>query len=304
MKTLLVYVKVELLNIGIMTRDLESWCSKQLRDAMAKQNITPVCFGYRELITRVDYTPEVSANQTDLGRYIDALITRPIAQSSPDQIFFKMNLLRKLQRQGLLIVNPPRAIEQSVDKYHSLALFQEHGLPVPKTAVTESHQQALTCFDELGEDIILKPLFGSRGIGATRITDKDIATRIFRTITHYHGVLYLQQYVPHKGTDIRAFVIGNQVTASIKRTSPNWKTNISQGAKPTSTKLSKELENMAIKATHIIGCKIAGIDIIEGPNGPKLIEINSQPGWKGLQSVTKTNIATEIVNYIKTELKK
>jgi RimK family alpha-L-glutamate ligase len=287
-----------------MTRDLESWCSKQLRDAMTKQNITPECFGYRELVTRINYRPEVSANQKDLTKDIDALITRPLAQSSLEQIFFKMNLLRKLQRQGLLIVNPPRTIEQSVDKYHSLALFKEHGLPVPKTAVTESHQQALKCFDELEQDIILKPLFGSRGIGATRITDKDTAERIFRTITHYHGVLYLQRYIPHKGTDIRAFVIGNQVTAAIKRTSLNWKTNISQGAKPTPTKLSKELEDLAIKATNIIGCKIAGIDLIEGANGPKLIEINSQPGWKGLQSVTKTNIATQIINYIKTEFRK
>lgn len=292
------------MKMGIMTRDQDGWCSTKLKAAMEKQNITPVCFGYKPIIGRINYTPEASINGINLATDIDALITRPIGRGSLEEILFRMNLLQRLERLGLLIINPPTAIERSVDKYHSLTLLHENKIPVPRTAVTESHDEALELFQELGGDVVVKPIFGSRGVGATRITDPDIAARVFRTITFHHGVLYLQEFVPHGGSDIRAFVIGNHVIAAMRRTSENWKTNVSLGATPVPLTISDELEKLAVKAAKIIGCRITGVDIIEGPNGPVIIELNSQPGWKGLQSVTKINIADEIINYIRSELKK
>jgi len=289
--------------MGIMTRDQDGWCSTQLQKAMKKRNITPICFGYRPIIGRVNYTPEASVNEINLSKDIDAMITRPIGRGSLEEILFRMNLLHKIERLGLLIINPPLAIERSVDKYNSLTLFHENGLPVPRTAVTESHEEALKCFHELGGDVVVKPLFGSRGVGAARINDPDIAARVFRTISFHHGVLYLQQFIDHGGSDIRAFVIGNRVVAAMRRVSTNWKNNVSLGAKPVPLNLSEELEKLAVKAAEIIGCKITGVDLLEGPNGPVIIELNSQPGWRGLQSVTKLNIADEIINYILSELK-
>jgi RimK family alpha-L-glutamate ligase len=286
-----------------MTRDQDGWCSTQLRKAMNKQSITPVCFGYRTIIGRVNYNPAASVKDLNLTKDIDAMITRPIGRGSLEEILFRMNLLHMLERQGLLIINPPLAIERSVDKYCSLTLFHENGLPVPRTAVTESHDEALKCFHELGGDVVFKPLFGSRGVGTSRITDPDVAARIFRAVSFQHGVLYLQEFVNHGGSDIRAFVIGDRVVASMRRISSTWKTNVSLGAKPVSIDLSEELQKLAVKAAKVIGCKVTGVDIIEGPNGPVLIELNSQPGWHGLQSVTKVNIADEIIDYIRSELK-
>jgi RimK family alpha-L-glutamate ligase len=289
--------------MGIMTRDEEGWCSTQLRKAMERQNIKPVCFSYRQIIARVNYTPAASAGDIDLFRDLNSIITRPIGRGSLEEIIFRMNLLHRLERLGMIIINPPLAIERSVDKYCALTLLQENGLPVPSTAVTESHDEALKCFHELGGDVVVKPLFGSRGVGTTRISDPDIAARIFRTISFYHGVLYLQEFIPHGGSDIRAFVIGNNVVAAMRRIAENWKTNVSLGAKPVPLSLTEELENLAVKAARIIGCKVTGVDIIEGPEGPVVVELNSQPGWRGLQSVTKTNIADEIIDYILSELK-
>jgi len=286
-----------------MTRDGDGWCSTQLRKAMNKQNIIPICFGYSSIIGRIKYTPDASVGDINMLQDLDAMITRPIGRGSLEEIIFRMNLLHKLERAGMLIINPPLAIERSVDKYCSLTLFQENGIPVPRTAVTESHDEALKCFYELGEDVVVKPVFGSRGVGATRINDPDVAARVFRTISFYHGVLYLQEFIPHGNSDIRAFVIGDQVIAAMRRVSDNWKTNVSLGAKPEYLQLSSELENLAVKAAKVIGCKITGVDLMEGPEGPVVIEINSQPGWKGLQSVTKTNIADEIISYVVSELK-
>ena len=84
----------------------------------------------------------------------------------------------------------------------------------------------------------------------------------------------------------------------------DWKTNYSRGARPTPTTLSKEFEDLAIKAARAVGCKVAGVDILEGPDGPKIVDVNSQPGWKGLQIVTKVNIADEIVSFILSEITK
>ena len=289
--------------MGIMTRDQDGWCSTQLRKAMERQNITPICFDYRAIIGRINYTPEASVNEVDLLQDVDAMITRPIGRGSLEEILFRMDLLHKLERLGLVIINPPLAIERSVNKYCSLTLFQENGLPVPRTAVTESPDEALKCFHELGGDVVVKPLFGSRGVGSTRITDPDIATRVFLAISFHHGVLYLQEFIPHGGSDIRAFVIGDRVVAAMRRISTNWKTNVSLGAKPVSLNLSQELETLAVKTAKVIGCKVTGVDIIEGPEGPVVIELNSQPGWRGLQSVTKTSIADEIISYILSELR-
>ena len=286
-----------------MTRDENGWCTTQLREALKRQKITPVCLYYPQLIGRINYTPEASAENVDILKELDAMITRPVSRGTLEEILFRMNLLHKLERSGMLIINPPQAIERAVDKYCSLTFFQENKIPVPRTAVTASYNEALKCFEELGGDIVVKPLFGSRGVGATRITDPDVAARVFRTISFYHGIIYMQEYVAHGDSDIRAFVIGDQVVAAMRRIAKNWKTNVSLGAKPVHLTLSPTLQSLAVKAAEVLGCKVAGVDIIEGPDGPLVLEVNSQPGWMGLQSVTKTNIADRIVSYVLSELK-
>lgn len=291
------------MKIGIITRDKDGWCSTQLRAAMRKKNITPLCFSFPQLVARVKYAPEASVGETDVLRDLGALITRPIGRGSLEEIIFRMDILHRLERLGMLIINPPLAIERSVDKYHALALLEEHGLPVPRTAVTENAEEALKAFHELGGDVIAKPLFGSRGVGSTRVSDPEIARRVFRAVSFYHGVLYLQKFIPHGSSDIRAFVIGNRVVASMHRVAETWKTNVSLGAKPMACKLDGELENLVVRAAGVIGCRVAGVDVLEGPKGPVIVELNSQPGWRGLQSVTEVNIADKIIDFILSELR-
>jgi RimK family alpha-L-glutamate ligase len=204
----------------------------------------------------------------------------------------------------LYVINPPEAIEHCVDKYDLLAILEDNGIPVPRTAITENVIEALKAFNELGEDAVVKPIFGSRGIGSTRIQDSEIASTIFRTITLYHGVIYIQEFVHHGFSDIRAFVVGDRVVAAMRRVADSWKTNYSQGARPEQIRLDRTMEEMAVKSAKLIECKIAGVDILESPRGPLIVEVNSQPGWRGLQSVTRVNIADEIVDFVLSELKK
>ncbi len=292
------------MKIGVVTRNRDSWSSTQLREALAKRNIPHTCFSFPRLIAHVGYKPHLNVGNINILEELDVLIIRPIGRGSLEEIVFRMDMLYRLQRLGLLIINPPEAIEHCVDKYDILAILEDNGISVPRTAVTENVDEALRAFDELGGDVVIKPLFGSRGIGATRVTDSEIASTIFRSLTFYHDVIYLQEFVPHGFSDIRAFVIGDRVVAAMRRVANSWKTNYSQGARPVPITLDNTLEEMAVKSARLIECKIAGVDILESPGGPLVVEVNSQPGWRGLQSITLVNIADEIVDFIISELKK
>ncbi|MDR2203513.1 MAG: RimK family alpha-L-glutamate ligase [Nitrososphaerota archaeon] len=291
------------MKFGIMTRNPEAWSSTQIREALTQHNITYECYTFPKLVARIAYQPHFKINNTNITKDLDALIVRPIGRGSLEELVFRMDVLYKLERNGLYIINPPNAIEHCVDKYDILALLEDSNIPVPRTLATESVNEAIAAFNELGGDIIVKPIFGSRGQGITRINNIDIADTIFKAITFHHGVIYMQEFIQHGFSDIRAFVIGDHVVASMRRIATGWKTNYSRGAKPAPEKISKEYEDIAIKSVQAIGCKIAGIDILESPNGPYIVDVNSQPGWKGLQTVTNTNIAEEIINYTINELK-
>ncbi|UCF59318.1 MAG: RimK family alpha-L-glutamate ligase [Candidatus Bathyarchaeota archaeon] len=296
-------VRDAVLKMGIVTRNENGWDITQLIRAMERRNVTPMCFSFPKIVARIKHKTKASVGKTDILGDLHALVIRPIGRGSLEEIIFRMDLLHRLERLGMLIINPPLSIERSVDKYHALTLLEEHGLPVPRTAVTENPDDALKSFYEMGEDVVIKPLFGSRGIGSTRVSDPEVATRVFRAVSFHHGVLYIQQFVPHGNSDIRALVLGDHVVASMRRVADNWKTNVSLGAKPVAFKLDKEMENLAVKAAKVIGCRAAGVDILEGPEGPLIVELNSQPGWKGLQSVTTINIADKIIHYVLSELK-
>ncbi len=291
------------MRIGVITRNTDAWCSTQLRKALEKNNVFHAFLGFRDLAARVGMRPEVTAKDTNVVTDLDALIIRPIGRGSLEEIIFRMDLLHRLQRSGMPIVNSPASIERSVDKYHTLALFEEHGLPVPQTIVTENLEEAIKGFNDLGGDVVIKPLFGSRGIGSTRVSDRDVAERLFRAILFYHGVLYLQRFIPHGDSDIRAFIVGNRVVAAMRRVAPNWKTNVSLGARPVAFECPDEMEKLAVGASETLGCKIAGVDILESASGPVIIELNSQPGWRGLQTVASIDIADEIVKFVISEIK-
>jgi RimK family alpha-L-glutamate ligase len=116
--------------------------------------------------------------------------------------------------------------------------------------------------------------------------------------------LYVQEFVSHGTRDIRTFVIGGRVVAGIHRVSTSWKTNVSRGAIPKHFQVDPEVEALAAKAATTLGCKIAGVDIMEGEEGLLVHEVNSQPGWKGLQTTTNVKIADEIAAFVIQEAKK
>ena len=263
-----------------------------------------MAMSFSDLVATIGMGPKVSFKQLDLVKDLGALLVRPIGRGSLDEVIFQMDMLHKLWRSGLVVVNQPSAIEKAVDKYYALALLEENKIPTPRTVVTESVSEALKAFKTFGGEAIVKPIFGSRGIGAARISDVDVAERVFRTLRFYRHVIYVQEFVSHGKSDIRTFVIGGRVAAAMHRVSNSWKTNVSQGAASVRANLAAETEKLALDAAKVIGCEIAGVDMMKSERGLLVNEVNSQPGWRGLQSTTEISIADQIADYVLSKARK
>lgn len=292
------------MKVGLMTRDQDAWCSSRLKEAFVRKSVEPVAFRFSDVAARVGSTPEFSLGEIDVLSSLSAILVRPIGRGSLDEIIFQMDGLHKLAREGMPIINPPAAIERAVDKYYTLALLNERGIPVPRTVVTENIHEGMQAFRSFGGDAVIKPVFGSRGIGVARISDEDIAERVMRTLRFYKHVLYVQEFIGHGTRDIRTFVVGGKVVAGIFRVSSSWKTNVSRGAVPKRFQVDPEVEALAVRASETLDCKIAGVDIMESERGLLVHEVNSQPGWRGLQTTTDVRIADEIAAFVIAQAKK
>ncbi|MDH5376555.1 MAG: hypothetical protein OEW95_12220, partial [Candidatus Bathyarchaeota archaeon] len=120
------------MKIGILTRNENSWSSTQLREALARRNVSHICFRFSQLVARVGYKSYVNANSIGIPEELDALIIRPIGRGSLEEIVFRMDILYRLQRLGLYVINSPEAIEHCVDKYAILTILEENDIPVPR----------------------------------------------------------------------------------------------------------------------------------------------------------------------------
>ncbi|MEM4311790.1 MAG: RimK family alpha-L-glutamate ligase [Nitrososphaerales archaeon] len=293
-----------MVRIGVLTRNPNSWCSSKIIEAIKELNAEAFPFYFSHIIAKIGFEDGIIAKGLNLYKALDSLIVRPIGRSSLDEAIFRLDILYKLEREGLKIINPPKAIERALDKFHTLCLLKENHIRVPKTYVTENPQLALQGFKELNSDVVIKPIFGSRGLGITRIDDEETLRRLLNSLAFAHNVLYEQEFVPHDSKDIRLFVVSDEVIAGMLRVSDRWKTNISLGAKPLPFDPEEELKELALKACKVIGCKVAGVDVMMGKDGYLINELNSQPGFRGLQSVSKVNIAKKIAEFAIREAKR
>jgi ribosomal protein S6--L-glutamate ligase len=227
----------------------------------------------------------------------DAVIVRTMPPGSLEQVVFRMNLLAALEKSGVQVFNPPRAIECAVDKYLTTARLVDAGLPTPPTIVCENAEAGLAAFEQLAGDVVVKPVFGAEGRGILRVSDPDLALRTFRTLERVGAVLYLQQFVQHEGFDLRVMVLDGRVLAAMRRRSPHdFRTNVSRQARPEPVELSDRERDWAIRASAAVGTRIAGVDILYDRSGAGyVIEVNGVPGWRALSRVTSCDVAFEII---------
>ena len=279
------------------------WHVDDLRRAAGRVGVdfTPVGFG--RLNGRVGGGgPFLSAGGVDF-REVDAVLLRMMPPGGLEPVVFRMDALQRLEREGVRVLNPPRGVEISVDKYLSLALLERAGLPVPPTFASERADDALAAFDELGEDVVVKPLFGSEGRGLVRLTDREVARRVFHALERVGSVLYVQKTVRNPGHDVRAFVLGGRVLGAFRRhaAAGDWRTNVALGGRAEACGLDDGWARLALEAADATGAVMAGVDLMADLDrgGPVVLEVNAVPGWRALASANGLDVAAEILAFLK-----
>jgi RimK family alpha-L-glutamate ligase len=224
----------------------------------------------------------------------DAVLVRGIPRGSLEQVIFRVDALHALAARGVAVINGAPAIERTVDKFLAGALLAGAGLPTPRTIACERAEDALLAFDELGGDVIVKPLFGSMGLGMTRVEDRDVAQRVFRALELERAVYYLQETLPHAGRDVRALVVGERVVAAIERIGEGWRANLARGARAEATTLTPQLEELCVRAAAALGADYAGVDLL----ADQVLEVNGIPGWAGVERATGVDVAGALVELV------
>lgn len=230
-------------------------------------------------------------------------LVRGFGAAATQKIFSRLDILRAIEEYDVKLINSRESLEIASDKFLSSIFLEKYQIPTPKTMICEDSHQALKAFDELGGDCVLKPLYGSKGIGITRLNDRAFAENVLYSLDQLNHVFYLQEFIEHQNRDIRILVLGDKVIAGMYRVSDSWKSNIYAGAKAEPIELTNELKNLAIKAAKVTKTKIAGVDILESEKGFSVIEVNSIPGFTALQKVSDINIAEEIINFFLNDAK-
>ncbi|MHA1917456.1 MAG: RimK family alpha-L-glutamate ligase [Candidatus Ranarchaeia archaeon] len=274
----------------------------ELSKSIKKKGHIVVPFRPADIACSIEKEMKIFALDCDLTK-LDLVFLRTLAPGTIDQITLRISAFDILEKIGTPVINSSYPFRTTKDKFSALAELHLVGIPVPKTFVAEPFKLAFKKA-ETYKDVVIKPLVGSRGFGILKTETKELSFTALKFLSRMGQVSYIQEFIPHGNQDIRAFVIGEKVIAAMHRKSKSWKSNIAQGAKAKSIKLSKEIEEIAIKATSALNLDYSGVDIIEGEEGPIVIEVNAAPSWFALQSVTKINIADEIVDYSINKIKK
>jgi ribosomal protein S6--L-glutamate ligase len=230
---------------------------------------------------------------------VNLCLLRSFGSSSYEQVTKRVSMIEHLESSGTLVVNPTRAYQKTKDKYSMIFTLAGTGLPIPSTYVTEMAHWAYRASRNFRE-IVYKPIVGSLGFGSMKFSDADMAFNAYKRLESLGQPIYLQEYLEKPGRDIRAFVVGKEVLASIYRIAraDEWKTNVAQGGKAKSIKLPGELQELALGAVEALELIYAGVDILETEQGPVLLEVNASPSWQELQKATGLDIARRIVQYV------
>jgi RimK family alpha-L-glutamate ligase len=272
------------------------WHTDQLERAASSRGHQVTVLPYESLVARIGSVPGLQSRGAELDE-MDLVLARIIPSGSLEQIVFRVDALHRLEDRGGRVVNSPRAIERTVDKFWTSTLLEQCGIPTPETVVCEDPELAIAAFRQMG-DVIVKPLFGSMGLGMVRVREEEMAYRVFRTIEQIRGVYYLQRTIEHDGSDIRAFVIGGRVIGAIQRRSPGWRTNLARGGTASAVTLTPDQSSLATRSAAAVGAEYAGVDLLPGRDGRVyVLEVNGIPGWKGLQQATGIDVAAELVDY-------
>jgi ribosomal protein S6--L-glutamate ligase len=291
------------MRIAILSRNPKLYSTARLIAAVTAAGHHPVVLDHTKCYVAIEKArPAIYYGGKEV-QDIEAVIPRIGASVT----FYGTAIVRQFEMMRIFSANESQAIVRSRDKLRSLQLLSRAGLGIPKTVFADSSRNV----DDLikmvgGAPLVIKLLEGTQGIGVVLAETNRGAKSIIEAFLGKNIYILVQEFIKEAlGVDIRAFVIDGKVVGAMKRQGPEgeFRSNLHRGGVGTVVKLSVEEELSAIRATEVLGLKIAGVDMLRSSRGPMILEVNSSPGLKGIEKATGLDIAGKIIAFVAVQAK-
>ena len=288
------------MRIAILSNGPGNYSTKRLKEEAIKRGHEVEIIKYRDCYASIEQNnPTVSYKGEDLARF-DAIIPRIASNMTR----YGTAIVRQLEMQGIYSPSSSIAINRSRDKLRSMQLLAKAGVGIPKTIFSRNSTDIDDLIDKVGGmPVIIKLASGTHGNGVVLAETKKAAKSVLQAfyLSNEDGTnILLQEFVQESaGTDIRAFVVGSRIVASMKRQSldDDFRSNLHKGGEGTPIKLTEEERKMVIRAAKAMGLNIAGVDMMRSDRGPLILEVNASPGF-GIEKVTGRDVAGPIIEYV------
>jgi len=286
------------MRLCILSRSPRAYSTRRLREAAASRgHKVRVLDTLKFSIDLQAGTPDVYFRGKQVSSY-DAVLPRIGASVT----YFGTAVVRQFEQMGVFCANSSTGISNSRDKLRSLQILSRHHLGMPHTTFVRDRSDVLAAIERIGgAPVIIKLLEGTQGVGVILADNVKIAEAIIETLQSTRQNVLIQKFVSEsRGRDVRAFVVGDRVVAAMRRLAQGaeYRSNVHRGGMTESVDLDDNFRETAVRAAQIMGLRIAGVDMLEGKDGPQIMEVNSSPGLEGIEAATKLDIAGAVVDYI------
>jgi ribosomal protein S6--L-glutamate ligase len=221
--------------------------------------------------------------------------------------FYGAAVIRQLEMMGVFCVNDSVAITRARDKLRSLQILSKKGIGMPVTGFAHSMAEIEDLIRMVGgPPLVIKFLEGTQGIGVILVETTNAARSVLEAFLGLKVNIMVQEFIREaNGSDLRCFVVGGKVVAAMQRKAKSpeeFRSNLHRGGSAVPVELSDEERKMAVRAAHIIGLNVAGIDMIRSNRGPLIMEVNASPGLEGIEKTTGVDVAGSIIQFIEESL--
>ncbi len=290
------------MKLAILSRSPRAYSTRRLREAAAVRGHNVKVLDTLKFSIAVEHgSPDLYYGTKHLSHY-DAILPRIGASIT----YFGTAVVRQFEQMDVYTPNPAHGISNSRDKLRALQILSRHDVGIPPTAFVRRKQDVLPAIERVGgAPVIIKLLEGTQGVGVILADSVKIAEAIIETLQSTKQNVLIQKFVGESsGRDIRAFVVGDRVVASMRRVAQGgeFRSNVHRGGMAEPVKLDATYTETAVRAAQIMGLKVAGVDMLEGKDGPQVMEVNSSPGLEGIEGATKLDVAGAVIDFIEAQV--
>lgn len=286
------------MKLGILSCSTKCYSTRRLREAAVQRGHKVKVLNTLKFAIDLDKAdPDLYFRSKQLTHY-DAVLPRIGASIT----YFGTAVVRQFEQMDVFCANTSGGISNSRDKLRSMQILSRHNIGIPKTTFVKDKKDVLPAIERVGgAPVIIKLLEGTQGVGVILADSSKMAEAIIETLQSTKQNVLIQKFVAEsKGKDVRAFVVGDQVVAAMRRVAQGqeFRSNVHRGGKTELVELDDQYREAAVRAAQIMGLRVAGVDMLESNTGPQIMEVNSSPGLEGIETCTQLDIAGAIIDYI------